>query len=141
MTSSRLRHARIALWTTVAALALSLVTSSTGFAQRRGRGGGGGAPRAARSNVHQSNRNLNANVNVNVDRDFHGRYDRWGHPMAGAAIAATATAIAVGTMVTALPSGCSAVDVAGVAYQRCGPTYYQPIYSGANVQYEVVNPP
>ena len=94
------------------------------------------------------NTNVNRNTNVNVNRnvDVHGGYgyggyDRWGHPIATAA-AVTATAVAVGTMASALPpSGCSAVSVGGIGYQRCGPNYYQPVYQGSSVQYVVVAPP
>jgi hypothetical protein len=97
------------------------------------------------TNIHETNVNANRNVDVTVNRDVdvHGygyRYDSWGHPVAGAA-AVTATAVAVGTMVAALPSGCSAVNVGGVGYQRCGATYYQPVYEGTTVHYVVVNPP
>jgi len=31
--------------------------------------------------------------------------------------------------------------VNGVAYQQCGSTWYEPQYSGTNVQYVVVNAP
>ena len=129
-------------------------------------GGGGGAARAgggggsARTNVQQSNananrnvnqngnvnRNVNVNQNVNVDRDVHvdshyDHYDRWGHPIAAAAVT-TAAVVAVGTMVATIPSsGCSAVAMGGVSYQHCGSTYYQPVYSGSSVSYVVVNPP
>ncbi|HXX65647.1 MAG TPA: hypothetical protein VEK07_00600 [Polyangiaceae bacterium] len=45
-------------------------------------------------------------------------------------------------MVAALPSsGCTAVIVGGVGYQRCGATYYEPSYQGDGVQYVVVSPP
>ncbi len=100
------------------------------------------------------NVNRNANVNVNRNVDVHGGYygggyrggyggyyNGWGHPIATAA-AVTATAVAVGTIASTLPaSGCSTVMVGGLAYQRCGPNYYQPVYEGGAVQYVVVNPP
>jgi len=116
---------------------------------------GGGAARQAnvnrgnvnraQTNIHDTHIDANRNVNVNVNRDVdvHGygnRYDAWGHPIATAA-AVTATAVAVGTMVAALPSGCNALNVGGVGYQHCGATYYQPVYEGTAVQYVVVNPP
>jgi hypothetical protein len=85
------------------------------------------------------NRNVNVNSNVNVNRNVsvNSGYDRWGHP-----VAAAATAVAVGTAVASLPaSGCSGVAVGGVSYQRCGPSYYQPVYQGGGVTYVVVNPP
>jgi hypothetical protein len=51
------------------------------------------------------------------------------------------TAVAVGTAVATLPPTCSNVVINNVAYQQCGPTWYQPQYVGAQVQYVVVNPP
>jgi len=96
------------------------------------------------------NRNVNVNQNVNVNRnvDVHGgyygggyRYDGWGHPVA-AAVAVTATAVAVGTFAASLPSsGCSGVSIGGIAYQHCGPNYYQPVVQGGTTQYVVVAPP
>ena len=156
-----------ALWMSAVGLSLSLVASAPDAAAQRGGGGargggGGGAARAsgggsARTNVHQSNananrnvnqntnvnRNVNVNQNVNVNRDVHvdSHYDRWGHPIAAAAVT-TAAVVAVGTMVATIPSsGCSAVAVGGMSYQHCGSTYYQPVYSGSSVSYVVVNPP
>jgi hypothetical protein len=92
------------------------------------------------------NRNVDRNVDVHRDVDVHGGccgggYNGWGHPVAAAA-AVTATVVAVGTIASSLPSsGCSAVTVAGVGYQRCGPNYYQPSYDNGDVQYVAVNPP
>jgi Family of unknown function (DUF6515) len=51
--------------------------------------------------------------------------------------AAAATAVAVGTTVATLPEQCTTVVVDGVAYRRCGETYYRA--SGGS--YVVVNPP
>jgi len=101
-----------------------------------------------RSTTVNRNQNVNVNRNVNVENNYYrggggyyGGYNRWGRPVAAAA-AVTATAIAVGTVVAALPaSGCTAVVVGGVGYQRCGPTYYQPTYESGDVQYIVVSPP
>lgn len=157
-----------ALWMGAVGLALSLVASAPDAGAQRGGGGGarggggGGGARAggggsARTNVQQSNanvnrnvnqntnvnRNVNVNQNVNVHHDVHvdQHYDRWGHPVAAAAVT-TAAVVAVGTMVATIPSsGCSAVAVGGVSYQHCGSTYYQPVYSGSSVSYVVVNPP
>jgi hypothetical protein len=125
------------------------LVAASASAQRRA--GGANVNRAnvnrAQTNIHETNVAANRNVNVNVNRDVdvHGgyygyHYDSWGHPVAAAA-AVTAIAVAVGTMVAALPTGCSAVNVGGVAYQHCGATYYQPVYQGTSVQYVVVNPP
>ena len=55
--------------------------------------------------------------------------------------AAVATAAVVGSTVRTLPPSCTSVVVGGVAYQQCGPTWYQPHYAGSNVTYVVVNPP
>jgi hypothetical protein len=142
-------------------LAALLVGSVASSAAAYARGGAVNHPanvQNARANVsnhngnYNQNRNVNANVNrntnVNVNRnvDVHGGYgyggyDHWGHPVATAA-AVTATAVAVGTIASTLPSsGCSAVSVGGIGYQRCGPNYYQPQYQGSSVQYVVVAPP
>jgi hypothetical protein len=100
---------------------------------------------AANRNVNVNvSANANRNVNVNDSRGYHGAgccYDQWGHPVA-AAVAVTATAVAVGTVATSLPaSGCSAISVGGVAYEKCGPNYYQPQVQNGTIQYVVVNPP
>jgi hypothetical protein len=65
-------------------------------------------------------------------------------PVARAAVvvgAAAVTAVAVGSVVRSLPPSCSTVVAGGVTYQQCGPTWYQPQYSGSQVTYVVVNPP
>jgi hypothetical protein len=54
---------------------------------------------------------------------------------AGAVVAGTA--VAVGTSVAALPAQCTTVVVDGVAYHRCGQTYYR----SSGGAYVVVNPP
>ena len=108
----------------------------------------------ADTSVHRSDVNSvrnSGNVYVNRDVNVHGgyyggyhggyHYDSWGAPLAAAA-ALTTTALVVGTMVATLPTtGCSTVMAGGVAYQKCGATYYQPVYEGTNVQYVVTNPP
>jgi hypothetical protein len=57
-------------------------------------------------------------------------------PVAAGAVVA-ATAVAVGTSVAALPAQCTTVVVDGVAYHRCGASYY--LASGG--AYVAVNPP
>lgn len=154
---------RVAGLASVLALSAAATSWSTAAAAYRGGGGGGAHVQNARSNVSSGNRNVNNNANVNrntnvnrndnvnvnrnVNVDVHGGYgygggyNRWGHPVA-AAVAVTATAVAVGTMAASLPSsGCSGVSVGGVAYQHCGPNYYQPVYQGGVVQYQAVAPP
>ncbi|MEF8711868.1 MAG: hypothetical protein V5B38_24900 [Candidatus Accumulibacter propinquus] len=85
------------------------------------------------------NRNANVNVNRNVDVHVNHRY-RVGTAVAvGAAVAVTAAV--VGSMVYTLPPSCAPYVYAGVTYQQCGGTYYQPQYAGSSVTYVVVNPP
>ena len=51
------------------------------------------------------------------------------------------TAVVVGATVASLPPSCTSVVVNGVAYQHCGPNWYQPQYVGTQVQYIVVTAP
>jgi hypothetical protein len=90
-------------------------------------------------NVHV-NRSYNVHRDIDVDVDYRDHY----HPMAtavGVAAAATVTAAAVGSVVHSLPPACSIRMVNGFTYQNCGGTWYQPRYSGTQVNYVVVNPP
>ncbi|WP_199553975.1 hypothetical protein [Sandaracinobacteroides hominis] len=48
---------------------------------------------------------------------------------------------AVGTIVSTLPGGCTAVMVSNVAYQQCGGIWFRPEYAGTTLQYVVVNQP
>jgi hypothetical protein len=106
-----------------------------------------------RNNFDRNNTNFNGNQNfnrnnVNVNNNIHGEcyggcYNRgWDHPVAAAAavgaVAAT-TAAVVGSMAYSLPPDCTTPMANG--YYQCGDTWYQPQYSGTDVQYEVVNPP
>ena len=116
------------------------------------------ADRQARGNTRTSinhggnanvNRNANANRNVNVNTNRHVDIDvdndRFGHPVAAAAVTTAAvatTAAAIGSMTRTLPGGCVPVTAAtGVVYQRCGSVYYEPQYQGSSVQYVVVQQP
>jgi len=110
-----------------------------------------------RTNVnHNTNinrtRNVNRNTNVNVNRNVHvhGGYHGGGYYHdhddgigVGGAIAIGVAGMAIGSMITAaaLPPSCSTVSVNGITYQQCGSTWYQPQYSGSQVNYIVVNPP
>ena len=150
-----------------AALAALLIFAAAEAAEAQrggGRGGGGGASsRQVRSssgstmksasrqtsNVNRSgNRvntgDVNVNVNRNVDIDNDCCNGGWGdnyHPVArGAAVAAT-TAVVMGAYYSSLPTGCVTVVRVGVNYSQCGSTWYQPVYSGSNVQYVVVQAP
>ena len=95
------------------------------------------------SNNVNSNRNVNANsnrnVNVNVDSNngcCNNGWDNDYHPLATAA-AVTATVAVIGSIVRQPPSNCVPVNHAGVVYQQCGSTWYQP----QNGQYVVIAPP
>lgn len=109
----------------------------------------GGASR--NRNVSRS-RDVNVNRNVNVDVRYRGGYHGGGgyyggccyHPVAtaaGVAAAATVTAAVVGSIVNTLPPRCTVTVINGISYNQCGSTWYQPQYSGGNIQYVVVNPP
>lgn len=114
-------------------------------------GGGGGEVRAPRANVggggrdfnrgDYSRRDVNVNRDVNINRNVDVDVDRhWGYPV-GAGAVAVGTAVAVGAIVSSLPSNCTTVVAEGVTYQNCGGTYYVPSYDGPNVVYQVVSPP
>lgn len=65
-------------------------------------------------------------------------------PVAGAVVAGaamTATALAVGTVVSSQPSGCGEQTVGGLTYLNCDGTWFQPQYQGGQVVYVVVAPP
>jgi hypothetical protein len=110
----------------------------------------GGASRNTYVSRDRGNVNVNRNVNVNVHNQG-GYYDHGGyyggccsHPVAtavGVTAAATVTAAVVGSIVNTLPAGCTVTVINGVSYNQCGSTWYQPQYSGGDVQYVVVNAP
>ncbi|WER48629.1 hypothetical protein CupriaWKF_28080 [Cupriavidus sp. WKF15] len=130
-----------------------------GGGARQAGGGGGGARQVdnqradARTNNVRStsvnnvnasrNVNVNSNRNVNVNVESHGGCCGWDndyHPVAtAAAVTATVavTSAVIGSMVRTVPPGCVPVNYAGMVYQQCGTTWYQPQGS----QYVVVNPP
>jgi hypothetical protein len=145
-----------------ALLALAVVVIAYEAAAQRGAGRVGGAAAVSRSgsaqvhrgayggNYHASSsvsrtsvnghatRNVNVNRNINVDVD-HGYY----RPGAGLAVAGAVavTAAAIGSVAYSIPSSCVAVVRAGVTYQQCGSTWYQPQYAGTSMNYVVVAPP
>lgn len=113
------------------------------------------AQRGAAANTSSSGRTVNrstsvsssTHVNIEVDGNHNGCCDNdWGdgdlddNPLAKAAIV-TGTIAAIGSIVRQPPPNCVPVNYQNVAYQQCGSTWYQPQYSGSNVQYVVVNPP
>jgi hypothetical protein len=61
-------------------------------------------------------------------------------PPAPAPAAAPSGPPPVGTVVTTLPPGCAQTDLNGVAYQRCGSTYYKPSMMGSNLVFVVAQP-
>jgi hypothetical protein len=134
----------------MAAVLLFALLLAGAFASRpvihaQARGGGHARASVHGANVNRSvkvNRNVNVNHDVHVSHNVnvHQSYDRWGHPVAAAA-AVTAAAVAVGTVVAALPPKCSVIVLNGVTLQQCGSNYYQPVYQGSAVQYVVVKAP
>ena len=104
------------------------------------------------ANVNR-NTNINKNTNVNVNRNVnvHGGYGYHGGGYnnhndgigVGGAIAIGVAGMAIGSIITAaaLPPSCNTVSVNGMTYQQCGNSWYQPQYSGSQVNYIVVNPP
>ncbi|WP_174980792.1 hypothetical protein [Pandoraea capi] len=51
------------------------------------------------------------------------------------------SAAIIGSTVASLPPSCVGSVVNNVAYQRCGSTWYQPVYSGTTVHFVVVPAP
>jgi len=47
-------------------------------------------------------------------------------------------ALAVGTVVAALPAGCVAAPKGGIEYYRCGNGYYRAVFQGNNLVYVTV---
>lgn len=88
------------------------------------------APPTLGDNVHRD---------IDVDVDYHHH-----HPVAtavGVAAATTVTAAAIGSIVHSVPPSCSTRMINGFTYKNCEGTWYQPRYSGTQVNYVVVNPP
>jgi len=100
-----------------------------------------------RTNINRNaNVNVNRNTNVNVNRNVNvhgGNYYHNDGIGVGGAIAIGVAGMAIGSMITAaaLPPSCSMMSINGISYQQCGSTWYQPQYSGSQVNYIVVNPP
>lgn len=100
-----------------------------------------------------TNVNINKNVNVNVKGSKHYRYDdryyhydrhHHHHHDVGRAFAIGAlTGLVVGTIISSssMSPSCGTVYVNGYPYRQCGDTWFQPHYSGSQVNYVVVNPP
>ena len=101
-----------------------------------------------RTNINTGDINIDRDVDIDVDNHCCG----WGdwdndwddHPIAtGVAIgtAAAVTSWALGSYYRTLPSNCVAVVRGAVTYYQCGTYWYQPVYSGMNVQYVAINAP
>lgn len=57
------------------------------------------------------------------------------------ASAQVSSGVPVGTVVQALPAGCTAVTVSGVQYQDCSGSFYKAAFQGNNLVYVVVEKP
>ena len=53
---------------------------------------------------------------------------------------ATSGTLPIGTVVAALPAGCSTMTMSGVEYYKCGPDYYRAAYQGTNLVYVTAQP-
>jgi hypothetical protein len=49
-------------------------------------------------------------------------------------------ALPLGTVVTALPAGCTPTTSGGVEYQKCGANYYRTAFQGSNLVYVTAQP-
>ncbi len=59
---------------------------------------------------------------------------------APAAPAASGQALPLGTVVAALPAGCTQVAQGGVQYSKCGANYYRAVFQGNNLVYVTAQP-
>jgi hypothetical protein len=57
-----------------------------------------------------------------------------------AATATQAGALPLGTVVPALPAGCSTMTAGGVEYYKCGSDYYRTAFQGSNLVYVTAQP-
>ena len=57
------------------------------------------------------------------------------------AAAPAVSAVPIGTVVQALPAGCTSVAVGGVNYSDCGGVFYKAAFQGNNLVYVVVEKP
>ena len=53
---------------------------------------------------------------------------------------AASGALPIGTVVAALPAGCSTMTMSGVEYYKCGPDYYRTAYQGTELVYVTAQP-
>ena len=113
------------------------------------------APPAVHRSAHRTVRPARRHTDVDIDVDGRGRVrdvdvdvDRYGRHRSvdidvdrRPAVGVVAAAVAVGTRVARLPTGCTKVVIEGVTYQNCGGVYYRPQYEGTNLVYVVVEAP
>ena len=59
---------------------------------------------------------------------------------APAAPTASGQALPLGTVVAALPAGCTQVAQGGVQYSKCGANYYRAVFQGNNLVYVTAQP-
>lgn len=98
----------------------------------------------AEAYVHGSHRRVARRTSRRTARRVSSRHSYYRAPgvvYGAGAVAATATAVAIGTRVVTLPPVCSNITVYGRPYYHCGGTYYQPLYDGPDVVYVVVDNP
>ena len=144
--------------------------AGTGIANRPGtrpgQAGGGIRNNNVRGDNVRRGNNVIDNDHINIDNeiDIDGDWGDWGdgccwvdHPI-GAGIVAGATAAAIaddiydyddypypyypmGTTVYTIPSDCVTVVENGIAYKQCGDQWYEPSFSGTEVNYTVVTAP
>ena len=95
------------------------------------------ARRGRASSVSRSRGGRHAHRSVRVDVNHRG--GRGGAFIAGAIVGSAV--VAIGTRHTRLPPSCTSYDYYGRAYYHCGGVYYQPVYSGPEVIYVVVEKP
>jgi len=61
-------------------------------------------------------------------------------PAPAPAAAPAAGALPIGTVVAALPSGCTPTTAGGVQYYKCGADYYRTAFQGTNLVYVTAQP-
>jgi len=61
-------------------------------------------------------------------------------PAAAPAPALAPGALPLGTVVNALPAGCTPMTIGGVQYNKCGVDYYRTAFQGANLVYVTAQP-
>lgn len=110
------------------------------------RGAGNRASTSSSSRSVNRSTSVSRSTNIDIDVDNGCCDNDWGdgdlddNPVARAAII-TGTVAAIGSIVRQPPANCVPVVHQDITYQQCGSTWYQPQYSGTNVQYVVVSPP